>query len=274
MRTRETASIVLVGLILALVSGCGITFSRSAATPTASPSPAPVTIPRPVPEPNYAVQDCGVSGTAKSGKPSNVLLTIDDFPSEHSIASGQKMMQIADWAHASGVMMEAFPIKAKLDAYQQAYHADVVSELRARGTYVSNHSFSHPELTKLSPSKVKAEIQKGVQSTYLRPPYGDFNPAVKKLAEADGYRVCTWTIDTNDWRLVDGKYPSPEELVKRVHTQLRTTPPGSPVVILGHYFTNYPLALQGIVDDVNAFGAHVCSAPSAPVSEAVPFPLC
>ncbi len=240
----------------------------SSPQPSAPSSPTP----RIVSPSDYVVENCGVS-TAKTGNVSNVLLTIDDFPSERSKASGDKMIQIADWARENDVMMEAFPIKSKVDAYQKTYHKDLMAELRARGTYVSNHSFSHLQLTKLSKTRLTEEISGGVASTYLRPPYGDYNAGVKEVAEAAGYRLCTWTLDTNDWRLVDGVHPSAEELIHRVKVGLAKTPKGAPVVILGHYFTNYPRALQGILEVARA-NNRICPAPRTPTTETVPFPIC
>lgn len=249
--------------------------------PNAAPPPSTTTItvtptltPRRPPPPGYIIDHCGVSGTINSGQPSNVLLTIDDYPSEEGRSGGELMIRIADWARDAGVMMEAFPIKSKVDAYLDATGVDLVAELRARGTYVSNHSYTHPELPVLDPTDVLAEIQKGVRSTYLRPPYGTFTPTIQQIIEQEGYRVCLWNVDTNDWRKLDGKYPSPKELVRRVHTKLMEIPVGSPVVILGHYYTNYPEALPAIIEEVEAMGNRVCPAPSLPVTEEVPYPIC
>ncbi|HET6747576.1 MAG TPA: polysaccharide deacetylase family protein [Candidatus Saccharimonadales bacterium] len=260
--------------VLVLVSGCESVFGTT--TSKSAPPPAPVSTPAPIrvaPSPGYTIEYCGVS-QAKKGEPSNVLLTIDDFPSSRGKAAGERMLHVADWARAQGIMMEAFPIKSKVDAYNATYHMDLVAELRQRGTYVSNHSDTHPELTKLSGSKMGSEIERGVESTYMRPPYGAFDINVRKIAEAKGYRLCTWTLDTNDWRLLGGVHPSAAELVRRVHDQLVKAVPGTPIVILGHYFTNYPEALQGILDEVKRMGMRPCGAPQALTNSSVPFPIC
>lgn len=271
---------IMVGLLLCMLSSCGL-FDHAAPAPmTTSPATTPS---RERPASDYVVTDCGVRKAAP-GEPSKVLLTIDDFPDAKGASKGEVMTRVADWAKDKRVMMEAFPIKARTDEYKKATGVDLVKEVRSRGTYVSNHTLNHLDLTKLDPNvdpkkdpeKVIAEIKGGVTSTYLRPPYGAgaFDPKIKEAAEKEGYRVCTWTLDTNDWRLENGRYPSATELVRRVHEQLVKVPTGAPVVILGHYFTNYPDALDGIYHEVTRMKNTVCKAPSGPVTEEVPFPIC
>jgi hypothetical protein len=51
-------------------------------------------------------------------------------------------------------------------------------------------------------------------------------------------------------------------------------PDGEPVVILGHYYTNYPNALAAIVDEVKKMGNHFCATPTSPVSDVIPVPIC
>jgi peptidoglycan-N-acetylglucosamine deacetylase len=261
--------------LMIMVASCGLLPkppNKESAAPSVSVAPT-LTERRP-PDPNYTAEHCGVS-KSKKGEPSNVLLTIDDFPRVNGVPHGERMVTVADWARQAGVMMEAFPIKSEVDAHQKATNVDLVAELRARGTYVSNHSFSHPELSKLKLDGVEEEIRKGVRSTYLRPPYGSFSSATKQTIEAEGYRMCLWSVDTNDWRLMPDKtYPSPAELVRRVREEIKKLPAGTPVVILGHYSTHYPEALELIVEEVERMGSKVCRAPSAPVSEEVPFPIC
>ena len=205
------------------------------------------------------------------GEPSRALLTIDDFPYEN----GEIIVHVAEWAKRTNTMMHAFPIATYVTSHNQKHHTDLVGRTRVLGTYVSNHTYSHANLTMVGPGTAKKEIVNGVTSTYVRPPYGAYNDAVTTLITQLGARICHWTIDTGDWmRDQKGHYPSAETLVARVRDQLKGIPPGSPVVILGHYQTNYPLALQAIRDELLRAGLHVCPAPAAPTSAEVPYPLC
>jgi len=62
----------------------------------------------------------------------------------------------------------------------------------------------------------------------------------------------------------------------RIFNQLRdfNLQPGSAVVILGHYYTNYPSALRYIPGDLVARGYRLCPLPAQPTADVVPFPIC
>lgn len=274
------------GALLAVVLLAGCTDPNGAAPPSASVSvsvqptpssaavPSTSTSPTPSQSPTqaytYDPKHCGVMPRAQ-GQPSQVLLTIDDFPYEN----GEIMVQVAEWAQRTNTMMHAFPVANYVTGYNQKHHTDLVDRTRALGTYVSNHTYSHADLTMVGPGTAKKEIVNGVTSTYVRPPYGAYNDAITKLITQLGAKVCHWTIDTGDWmRDQQGHYPSAETLVSRVRTQLKGIAPGSPVVILGHYQTSYPRALQAIRDEVVRAGLQVCPAPSTPSTAEVPYPLC
>ena len=99
---------------------------------------------------------------------------------------------------------------------------ELIKEIISRGHEVGNHSYSHPELTKLSYNGIKNELLKtqisfkkatGVDmKPYVRPPYGSKNSSVIKVISDMGYtHVVLWNVDTNDWK---GK--SPKELTNHV----------------------------------------------------------
>jgi peptidoglycan/xylan/chitin deacetylase (PgdA/CDA1 family) len=233
-----------------------------------SPAPSPPAPPRDLLAsaafPPYAPSRCGVAG--------GVLLTIDDFPYQNP----RLIEQVAAWAQLRGVMMEGFPIAKYVRAYRQSTGIDLVARARARHMYISNHTYDHRQLTTLSDAAVSAEIRYGVRSTYLRPPYGSYNARVKSIAESLGYRICTWNIDTRDWEKINGGYPSVNTIRSRILRQLRDSGlrPGSAVVILGHYFTNYPAALRYIPGDLIARGYRMCRLPAGPTTSTVPYPIC
>ena len=96
----------------------------------------------------------------------------------------------------------------------------IVSTLRQQGHWVLNHSYSHPDLTAISPSRVSWEIRRGVYSNRLRPPYGAYNSTVSTIASTLGYRICNWTIHTLDWQKPDGtNYRSSASIRSLVRTR-------------------------------------------------------
>ena len=244
-----------------------------------TPAPRPKTKPpvhteasRPQPTSNYNPMYCGVTDHASDGQPSSLLLTIDDFP----YGNGDLMIEVARWAQSSHVMMLAFPLSREVDQYDEAHHANLIARIRGLGTYVGNHTHDHPFLTEIGGQSVKWQLAHGIDSSYVRPPYGDYSPTVRRTIETvEHARVCHWTIDLRDWQKVKGKYPSAETLVQRARDLLKPVKKGTPIVILGHYQTNYPKALPAILQEVKSkSGVHVCEAPMAPTTANVPFPVC
>jgi peptidoglycan-N-acetylglucosamine deacetylase len=79
----------------------------------------------------------------------------------------------------------------------------LVPTLLAAGHRVCNHTYSHPDLSKLSSGAIRSEIQRGVSigCDLFRPPYGamDRGGRVAGAAASLGYRVQLWDVDTRDW---------------------------------------------------------------------------
>jgi peptidoglycan-N-acetylglucosamine deacetylase len=79
----------------------------------------------------------------------------------------------------------------------------LVPTLLAAGHRVCNHTYSHPDLSKLSSAAIRSEIQRGVtvDCDLFRPPYGamDRGGRVAAVAASLGYRIQLWDVDTRDW---------------------------------------------------------------------------
>ncbi|WP_197283747.1 polysaccharide deacetylase family protein [Mycobacterium sp. Marseille-P9652] len=78
---------------------------------------------------------------------------------------------------------------------------------------LANHTWTHPDLTRLSPAQVADELRRtdaflrstyGVDATpYFRPPYGRHNPVVDRVAADLGYQNPTlWSGDLHDSALL------------------------------------------------------------------------
>ena len=79
----------------------------------------------------------------------------------------------------------------------------LIPTLLAAGHRVCNHTYSHPDLSKLSAGAIASEIQRGVsvQCDLFRPPYGamDKSGRVYSVATSLGYKIQLWDVDTRDW---------------------------------------------------------------------------
>jgi peptidoglycan/xylan/chitin deacetylase (PgdA/CDA1 family) len=91
----------------------------------------------------------------------------------------------------------------------QLYPGLVEQTFRA-GNAIGDHTWSHPDLTKLSPYAIRWQLSSasiaikhaiGSPPILFRPPYGATNAAVESLASQMGLLQIMWTIDPRDWSL-------------------------------------------------------------------------
>lgn len=78
------------------------------------------------------------------------------------------------------------------------------------GHEIANHTWSHPQLSRLSADRVAEELRRthetvldvtGVRMSNLRPPYGAFNDRVRQVAfDRHGYDTIMWSVDPLDWK--------------------------------------------------------------------------
>lgn len=123
-----------------------------------------------------------------------VALTFDDGPGPHTA-------RLLDTLKADGARATFFMLGENVHA-----HRDVVRRMVMEGHEVANHTWSHPDLTTLSPAGVRSQIQRtqkaikdtsGVAPTLVRPPYRATNDEVGR---AVGMPLILWSVDTMDWR--------------------------------------------------------------------------
>ncbi|KAA8720663.1 polysaccharide deacetylase family protein [Corynebacterium phocae] len=160
----------------------------------------------------------------RAGCPNCVALTYDDGP----VADTNRLLDIlgANRVHAS-----FFLLAPKVNA-----QPGLVRRMRDSGHTVGNHSVSHPELNKLHPNQVAAEIAGGTNAInaaigtrprWFRPPYGATNGSVNAQIGNAGQAVAMWNVDTEDWRTrdtnqtcrtaVDGARPGSIVLMHDIH---------------------------------------------------------
>jgi peptidoglycan-N-acetylglucosamine deacetylase len=104
----------------------------------------------------------------------------------------------------------------------------------AEGHEIGNHSWSHPNLAKLSDEAVHSQLQRtediivktaGLKPKLMRPPYGELTKRQRIWVNHDfGYKVILWDVDPLDW-----KRPGPSVVARRI---IAGTRPGS--IILSH----------------------------------------
>ncbi|GHH09681.1 polysaccharide deacetylase family protein [Streptomyces lanatus] len=90
-----------------------------------------------------------------------------------------------------------------------AAHPELVRAEAKAGHEVGNHSWNHPDLTKLTPEQIASQLGRtnaaiksatGKEPTLFRPPYGAINSTVRS---ATGLSPVLWDVDTEDWKYRD-----------------------------------------------------------------------
>src|ERR1051325_7377510 len=152
-----------------------------------------------------------------------IALTFDDGP---AAALTPKLLDLLAAKHLKATFFVV--------GQNAADHPDILKRAVREGHEIANHSWSHPNLGKMSDEAVRRELQKtddaitaaiGKRPTLMRPPYGSLTPRQKRwIHEEFGYRIILWDVDPLDW-----KRPGPTVVTSRI---LKETHAGS--IVLAH----------------------------------------
>nr|WP_254450425.1 polysaccharide deacetylase family protein [Cohnella herbarum] len=133
-----------------------------------------------------------------------------------------------------------------------AKHMDTAQNILAQGHELSNHAYTHPDMSKLSAARQREEIGKteqllkklGVKNVWFAPPSGYYNSETVKVASEYGLRTVLWTLDTIDWQK-----PEPSSVVSKIY---RKVGPGT--LILMHPTSTSQGALRGMIKAIRDKG--------------------
>lgn len=139
-----------------------------------------------------------------------------------------------------------------------ANHPTSIKNITTQGHAIGNHSYSHPDFTKLTAAQMKAELDKAeatiknitgkTSKPLFRAPFGAVNSAVLSGVGAAGYtHTIQWNIDTVDWKGV-----SSTAITDKV---VNNIVPGSIVLMhTGAGASGTPGALPGMISKLKAKG--------------------
>lgn len=176
-----------------------------------------------------------------------VALTFDDGSDGKNVA---KILQIL----TTNKIKATFFITGKA----AENHPQKIKDIVAQGHEIGNHSYSHPDFSKLSAAQIKTELDKteaavkkaAGKSTkpYFRAPFGSVNDATLQAVGNQGYtKTIGWTIDTIDWKGI-----SSSEITSKV---INNATPGMIVLMhAGEGATGTPGALQNMINQLKAKG--------------------
>jgi peptidoglycan/xylan/chitin deacetylase (PgdA/CDA1 family) len=138
-----------------------------------------------------------VYGTLEGGR--EVLVTFDDGP--HTKFT-PRLLDILKEHRIKGVF---FVLGQRVAV---AGGREIVRRAFEEGHRIGNHTYTHPDLRKLSEAQVRDELLRTERliAPYLgdhklfRPPYGAHNSTVDKVVRELGYHIVLWSVDSEDWR--------------------------------------------------------------------------
>lgn len=152
-----------------------------------------------------------------------IAMTFDDGP------SGPLTPKLLDMLKDRHIHATFFVLGQNVKA-----HPEILKRAVAEGHEIGNHSWDHPQLSKLSDEAVRSQLNRtrdqitaavGLPVTLMRPPYGAITSEQKKWVHDDlGYKIILWAVDPLDW-----KRPGPEIVHQRIVKETRN---GS--IILAH----------------------------------------
>jgi peptidoglycan/xylan/chitin deacetylase (PgdA/CDA1 family) len=152
-----------------------------------------------------------------------IAMTFDDGP---SAALTPKLLDLLAARHIKATF---FVIGENV-----AEHPEIVARAAREGHEIASHSWSHPNLAKMSLESVRSQLQRtddaiksatGKRPTLMRPPYGSITEREKRwIHDEFGYDIILWDVDPLDW-----KRPGPAVVRNRI---LKETRSGS--IVLSH----------------------------------------
>ena len=126
-----------------------------------------------------------------------IALTYDDGPGAHT-------SRLLDILRENQVKATFFMIGRQVLA-----HADVVKRVISEKHEIGNHTWDHPNLSKMSASQIEKQLvdttnaiknaAPDAQVRTVRPPYGAYSQEVLNVMAKHGLSNMMWSVDTRDW---------------------------------------------------------------------------
>jgi peptidoglycan/xylan/chitin deacetylase (PgdA/CDA1 family) len=165
-----------------------------------------------------------------------VALTFDDGPDD-------------EWTPQVLRVLDRFGVKATFFVVGQRSERNpsVLRRIVREGHIVGNHSWNHPNLSKMTKEEVRSQLERtdsvirkvtGKTTRLFRPPYGAISDIVVQEAVRLHKKMILWNVDSLDWMQLTARQVAANVLS---HTQ-----PGS--FILMHSAGGAGESLQGTVD--------------------------
>jgi peptidoglycan/xylan/chitin deacetylase (PgdA/CDA1 family) len=248
----RTPKVLLLGLVLGVLTGCGTTVTATPApsqpgVPAAAaakqgsvPSRKPAALPkrtkavkgRPVAtKPRRVKKHTGPADSLLRTGRAGVALTFDDGPDP---VQTPRLLDLLKKQHVKATFCVVGTNAAK--------YPRLIKRIAAEGHTLCNHTWQHSlTLGKQKPAAIKADLQRtnqaiqravpGAKIKYMRAPGGNFTPAFVKVAAELKMKSIYWQVDPRDWEHPKGETGAAHE-AKVVRTIKKHV--GRGAIVLSH----------------------------------------
>ena len=168
-----------------------------------------------------------------------IALTFDDGPSEHTL----RILRVLAKYDARATFC--------VQGYNVETYPEIVKLAVAQGHEIASHTWSHPNLTEISASRVRSQLQRtndivaqvadGYQIKVLRPPYGATNKNVRSICADMDMIIAHWQIDTLDW-----EHRNANKTYKNIVTKAR---PGA-IILCHDIYENTAIGVEKAIPEL------------------------
>lgn len=204
-----------------------VTTPNSAAEPTPIGDSTPSTAAK---NNDWSVHSSQIRFSRVYVKGKYIAMTFDDGP---SATDTPRLLDILAKRH---IHVTFFVVGENAARYPKILKREV-----AQGCEIGNHSWSHPQLSKMSKAAVTSQILRtqnaiqkatGLRPVLLRPPYGAITKSQQKWIHNQlGYDIIMWEVDPLDWKHMHGE-SNAERSARVKRSILKDVRPGD--IVLSH----------------------------------------
>ena len=239
-------------LAISISTAGAAAWAQNAPAPAAAPAPAPAATPAPANAPAPEQAKCanpnalGIERTVQIDTTGGPGFGFQNFKAYDFLRDHEVVLTFDDgpWPGNTERVLKALADQCTRAIFfpigkHSGWHPEILKQVAAAGHTIGSHTWSHKDLTKLTPDEAKAEIEKGIAAVSIalgNQPVGPFFrfPALRNPPEMVKYLgERNIGIFSTDWDSFDFKMRRPDQVIKSVISKLDKHGKG---IILMHDF--------------------------------------
>jgi peptidoglycan/xylan/chitin deacetylase (PgdA/CDA1 family) len=174
-----------------------------------------------------------------------IALTFDDGPGQQA---GHLLDTLKKYKAKATFLLEGQYVKAR---------PQFVKRMVEEGHQIGDHSYDHPDFTKMDEDSIRSEIKRtqdlvykitGTYPSVLRPPYGLADDRVQAIATEFGMPIVLWNTTSHDWATKNKK---------KIYTEVLKGARRDSVVLMHDWVTQTVEVMPDLLKALHKKGFHV-----------------